>query len=106
MYVEFLSGYKWFSLAGGRKGGRGHWNRGINTYIKEDLFKHAQRILPTSEVAVFLVLSGDIMNSNKDILSANVYIPPEGATFYEEENNGVENNGDDGSRHFASSKLL
>ena len=89
-YNDLLEGYHCHILEGYRKGSRGHYNGGISVYIKSELSKKCKRIFKHSKLAIYIILlQGEVLLSESNILLCCVYLPPEGSPFYTDGATGV-----------------
>ena len=90
-FSDYLDGYSMFALKGYKFGSGGRRHGGISVFIKNNLFKYAERICCSSKLAVYISFPGYLFNTHLNVVVICAYIPPENSTFYshEDEDSGI-----------------
>ena len=90
-FNDFLPGYHKFAKSWTKVTDHGHHPGGILVCVKDSLAPGVKRIKETFKYAITLLLDGDFFGLGQDMLLFCVYLPPQGSTSYEEDQeNGVD----------------
>lgn len=90
-YHELLDGFSAFSTGAIKSSSRGRASGGITVFVKNKWETDVKRLYHNFRYTVVLMLSKHIFGLEQDILAMFSYLPPEGSSSYndQDENNGV-----------------